>query len=90
MHGKFERLPSNAALIPANGRGKHHSKQLIKKRKVMYLCTSRDNSQIEVVMSCYGVGRKEYTYTFANLLLGSGHPWHPTNSFHGGNCENST
>ena len=37
IHGKFERLPPNAALIPANGHGKYHSKQLTKKPKVMYL-----------------------------------------------------
>ena len=52
IHGKFERLPPNAASIPANGHGKHHSKQLIKKRKMMIWCTSRDTSQIEVVTSC--------------------------------------
>ena len=28
IHGKFERILPNAALIPANGRGKQHSKAI--------------------------------------------------------------
>ncbi len=49
IHGKFERLPPNADLIPANGRGQHHSYQLIKDSKVMFFL--RDTSQVEIVIS---------------------------------------